>query len=666
MKMSENEGYLIDKVVDCLKTDKAAAKAWMIFSKSVFSQSFPVLFQSYKMECEQKNLQESAVCLTDLIKKFSNEPLLIRELRDIANVLYSDNNDFLKQIFEKLPDDIKYEVMLSVTRNAQTIEEHCELMLLFLKRMPNSRLLQHGGNIIDTLLAAEERQGIQIPVNLFRKMLVCDALPLILKVSQCEYKFKAIFQLLQKAVEFYVCCIMSFPLPQEAAVRNEVISNSESIPDENWKPLMKLLEIIAIRYRWSHPEMLTSSFNELSLQQLLSLLKRRNKTLASLYSDKHRRDDHSGYEEAYFCLIVTFFYYLYNFGRIIHPKIYTSSPIGPHNYILMEGIAFPQEECPDSLGNSFKKTERGYLVISKDTSRDADNMLIPSFVTAAECWELLHRHSHLMKEFDALCKNIKLDTWPVFQEFYIDLLMYQGAHMEAIDHLNQVRENATDPSHKNRAALQIASCCHFSGDYERSLKILFDVINSLTPTSTYESKPSLSKCPSRYMYFMDFSNKQILQYCVAILLKLYKCKENVDEAYKDMTLGYLFILMQYDLDREFDLFHKCVDKIKKSKNFSFQKFFNYIINVDILEELSYLATPTGGNINLDILLTPTFQASKQRAVTRGVNRGARDDLKQAFINQMVRCYDNLDNLYIEFFKEEHSFLLLTLTEMYNE
>ncbi|KFM69362.1 Integrator complex subunit 10, partial [Stegodyphus mimosarum] len=125
-----------------------------------------------------------------------------------------------------------------------------------------------------------------------------------------------------------------------------------------------------------------------------------------------------------------------------------------------------------------------------------------------------------------------------------------------------------------------------------------------------------------------------------------------------MSLGYLLVLMQYDLDHQYDMLHKCIDAIKKAKSFSFQKFFNYIINVDILEEISYLTTTTGGNVNLEILSTPTFQASKQRAVTRGVNKGARDDLKQAFVNQMARCYDNLDDLFIEFIKEEHSFLLL--------
>lgn len=656
-----DEDYLISQVLNSLKTDISAAKSWMIFSKSAFPQSFPVLFQCYKMECEEQNLIESAACLSDLIKKFSNEIALIKELRSISNALCTDSNEFLKKIFEQLPEDIKYEVMLAVTRNAQSIEEHCKLMLLFLKRMPNARLLQHGSNIIDTLLSAEDQPGMHMPINLFRKMLVCDALPLILRVSQFEYKFKVIFQLLQKAVEFYVCCMFTRSTTQDFAIRKELADNN---PEEGWKPLLKLFETVALRYRWSYPEMFVSNFNELSLQQLLSLLKRKNKLLSSLTNEKHRREETMGYEEAYFCLVITFFYYLYSFGKHIHPKIFSNAVTGPYNYVLMEGISFLPDDCPKPIPPEFKVTDRGYLIVSKCGTHEATSMLIPSFVSAVECWELLHRHQHLMKEFNCLRANIKLETWHVFQEFFINSLIYGRAHRDALDHLGRIRESSMDPTHKNKAALQMASCYHFIGDYEHALKILFDVIMNLPPVvaATNPTKCSIGKCPLRFMHFMGYNNSEILQYCISLLLKLYKCKDKFDDTYKDMALGYMLVLMQYNLDQEYDMLHKCIDVIKKAKIFSFPKFFNYIINVDILEEISYLATPAGGNVDLEILSTPTFQASKQRAVTRGVNKGARDDLKMAFINQMARCYDNLDNLFIEFIKEEQNFLLLPLSE----
>lgn len=660
-EMLSDEDFLISQVMNNLEADPAAAKSWMIFSKSVFPQSFKVLFQSYKMECDEKNLTECALCLSDLIKKFPNEITLIKELRRIADSLCSDTNEFLKKIFEQLSEDIKYDVMLSVTRSAQSIEEHCELMLLFLKRMPNARFMQHGSNIVETLLSAEDQPGILVPLNRFRKMLICDALPLILRTSQFDYKFKIIFQLLQKAVEFYVCYMFTPSTPQDLAVRKDVAVLSDGNPDEGWKPLLKLFETVALRYRWNYPEMFVSNFSELSLQQLLSLLKRKNKLLASITNEKHRREETSGFEEAYFCLVITFFYYLYHFSRLIHPKIFTNVVTGPYNYVLMEGISFLPDDCPKIMPTDFKRTDRGYLVVSKSGNQDA-SLLAPSFITAVECWELLLRHQHLMKEFNLLRASVKLDSWPVFQEFYINSLIYRKMHRDAIDHLNRTADNAVDITHKNKIALQMASCYFILKEYEHALKLLFDVIINLTPvTDGVCTKSVVSKCPVRYMYFMRYNNSDILQYCIAMLLKMYKSKDKIEDTYRDMALGYMLILIQYNLENEFSVLNRCLETIRKGKTFCFSKFFKYIIHSDILEEVSHLGTLAGGNVNLEILSTSTFQASKQRAITRGVNKGARDDLKQAFINQMARCSDNLDNLFIEFFKEEQTFLLLPLS-----
>ncbi|GIY39164.1 integrator complex subunit 10 [Caerostris darwini] len=629
--VGSQEEYLIAQIDHNLKINKAAAKCWMIFAKSAYPQSFTILFQLYKMECEENNVIESAECLSDLVQKFPNEKSLIMELRNIAKALCSDSDEFSKNVFEHLPEEVKYNVMISVSRNTQSVEEHCELMLLFLKRMPSSRLLQHGINIIDTLMAAEDRPGILIPINLFRKMLVCDALPLILHIAPYDYKFKVIFKLMQKAIEFYVCCMFTFPTAQDASIRKDIIVQSDTNPDEGWKALFKLIETVGNKYRWNYPEMFVSNFSESSLQQLLILLKRKNKTMASLSNEKTRREDVPGPVE------------------------------GPCQYFLMEGIAAPQENCPTTLEPEFKHTERGYIVVSMFASPENSSLLTSSFVTAVECWEMLHHHQNFMKEFKILCKNIQLDTWPAFQEFYINMLMYERAHRDAIEHLSRVQGNG-DMVAKNKTSLQIASCYYFLGEYKLCLKLLFDVILNLQTTTSNSMLPSIGKCPARFLYFMGYNNKEILQYCVSVLLKLHKCKENVDETYKDATLGYMLVLMQYDVEQEFDLLNNITDTIRKKKSFCFPKFFKYIINVHILEQIAHLATPVGGSVKLDILPNSTCQVSKQRAVTRGVNKGARDDLKQAFVNQMARSYDDIDNLFIEFLKEEINFLLLPFND----
>ncbi|KAF8786119.1 Integrator complex subunit 10 like protein [Argiope bruennichi] len=305
-----------------------------------------------------------------------------------------------------------------------------------------------------------------------------------------------------------------------------------------------------------------------------------------------------------------------------------------------------------------------YIVVSKSAPPEVSNMLIPSFVTVVECWEMLHRHQHFLKEFQNLSKNIQLENWPIFQEFFINMLMYGRAHRDAIEHLSRVQGTTGDLSTKNKSSLQVASCYYFLGEFKHCLQILFDVVLSLPHSTTASPKSAIGRCPARFLYFMGYNNKEILQYTISMLLKLYKCKDNIDDTYKDIALGYMLVLMQYDMEHEYELLNRIIETIKKAKSFCFPKFFNYIINVDILEEISYLATPVGGGVNLEILFhSHGSWSSQHELLTVGVNqKGLRKKLKQAFVNQMARCYENIDNLFIEFIKEEDKYLLLPLSD----
>ena len=54
-------------------------------------------------------------------------------------------------------------------------------------------------------------------------------------------------------------------------------------------------------------------------------------------------------------------------------------------------------------------------------------------------------------------------------------------------------------------------------------------------------------------------------------------------------------------------------------------FTQYVINMDIIEELTYLSTPNGGAVSLDIV--PGASRGTSRPGTRGANRGEKEDFK---------------------------------------
>lgn len=62
---------------------------------------------------------------------------------------------------------------------------------------------------MDTLLSAEKHShASNQPVNAYRKLLVCDLLPLLaMENISVDLSSKLLFKLLHKTVEYYLCCL---------------------------------------------------------------------------------------------------------------------------------------------------------------------------------------------------------------------------------------------------------------------------------------------------------------------------------------------------------------------------------------------------------------------------------------------------------------------------
>lgn len=90
--------------------------------------------------------------------------------------------------------------------------------------------------------------------------------------------------------------------------------------------------------------------------------------------------------------------------------------------------------------------------------------------------------------------------------------------------------------------------------------------------------------------------------------------------YSELSIGHIFVLAQLDWPQEEDCIPPLLEEIKQHRSFQYHLFQvcfklsckkecqskiycqqNYIINVDIMEELTYLWTPQGGQIMLEIL-----------------------------------------------------------------
>ncbi|GIX90230.1 hypothetical protein CDAR_222571, partial [Caerostris darwini] len=167
--------------------------------ESDFPQSSDILYVSYRRAYARNDLEESSKCLGELIEK--SIETVNQEVEKIAETLCSESNSFMRKIFELLPEDAKYKVMLNVIQNITTLDcfEYCELMLAFLKHIPSPKYVKHAYDVNEILVLYEKNCNMNDPINHYRMISVCHVFPLIIQMSQVDMRNERDFYFLQQA-----------------------------------------------------------------------------------------------------------------------------------------------------------------------------------------------------------------------------------------------------------------------------------------------------------------------------------------------------------------------------------------------------------------------------------------------------------------------------------
>uniref|UniRef100_A0A8C6U5W9 Integrator complex subunit 10 n=1 Tax=Neogobius melanostomus TaxID=47308 RepID=A0A8C6U5W9_9GOBI len=194
---------------------------------------------------------------------------------------------------------------------------------------------------------------------------------------------------------------------------------------------------------------------------------------------------------------------------------------------------------------------------------------------------------------------------------------------------------------------------------EISVITLLDVVCGLVPPK-YELTKSLDdqsrhKAKTRKgtdLRLLPCTSKAILPFCLQLMLACFKLRAFAD-SHDDLSLGHVIVLLQYDWPHGETLFLKAVDKICQQGSFQYENFFNYVTNIDMLEEFAYLRTPEGGRIQLE-LLPNQGMLIKHHTVTRGITKGVKEDFRLAMERQVSRCGENLLNVLHRFCINEKS------------
>ncbi|XP_061755889.1 integrator complex subunit 10 isoform X3 [Nerophis ophidion] len=655
--------------------------------------------------------------LYDMFLNFPDQPIVWREISVITAALRSDSQDkhsqFLRGLFETLPGRIQCEMLLKATEQCFNTLEKAEMLLLLLKRFPES-VVQHGVSLGETLLEAEASEKVESPVNCFRKLFVCDVLPLLINNMDMRLPASLMQKYILKAAEFYIGYVARGPSPdgpmnvsQEGGPLKspsvsrgsqryviDGLSEKSSVVAEPWERLLDLLAVVGARCEWQGDK------GQRSYTDLLQRVKELCRYLPGLEGDTRARCC----SQVVICAALVLFRNAFLYVSAVQPALFQGvNTLNTGPWILVEDLSSVYHDVDLERGtvkHAHKKRKmadgrektmssddeeglgkmRGRHILVNKTEMPSWSETLESFYTARESWDLLHSHDSLETEFKKICATWKTDSWLWLRIFLTDIIIYQGQYRKALSSLQQMaavqqlHPGQQSPSGQtslehHRALIQQASCHYGLGEYRMACEKLLDVVSGLVAPNYESTKPSEDQTrvktkskKSHDLRLLPCTSKAVLPFCLQLMLSCFKLRAFTDNR-DDLSLGHVVVLLQYDWPQGEMLFLKAVDKICQQGSFQYENFFNYVTNIDMLEEFAYLRTPDGGRIQLELLpnqgiliknpspalgaelntllLQGVHTMDRHHTVTRGITKGVKEDFRLAMERQVSRCGENL-------------------------
>ncbi|XP_055972671.1 integrator complex subunit 10 isoform X4 [Sorex fumeus] len=664
--------FLVQRARELVQQDLWAAKAWLITARSLYPADFNIQYEMYTIERNAERTSTAGRLLYDMFVNFPDQPVVWREISIITSALRNDSQDkqtqFLRSLFETLPGRVQCEMLLKVTEQCFNTLERSEMLLLLLRRFPET-VVQHGVGLGEALLDAETIEEQESPVNCFRKLFVCDVLPLIINNHDVRLPANLLYKYLNKAAEFYINYVTrsaqiesqhqgtqetsDLMSPSKRSSQKYVIeglSEKSSQIVDPWEKLFKILNIVGMRCEWQMDK------GRRSYGDILHRMKDLCRYMNNFDSEAHAKYKN----QVVYSTMLVFFKNAFQYVNSIQPSLF-QGPNAPSQVplVLLEDVSNVYGDIETDrtkhihkkrkLAEGREKTmssddeecsakgRNRHIVVDKAELANSVEVL-ESLKLARESWELLYSSEFLDKEFTRICLAWKTDTWLWLRIFLTDMIIYQGQYKKAVaslHHLAALQGSLPQPQmtgqgtlEHQRALIQLATCHFALGEY-------------------------------RLRAFTDSRD--------------------------DMALGHVIVLLQQEWPRGENLFLKAVNKICQQGNFQYENFFNYVTNIDMLEEFAYLRTQEGGKIHLELLpnqgmlikpssppmgllqqeflpvLQPSIQtADRHHTVTRGITKGVKEDFRLAMERQVSRCGENLMVVLHRFCINEKILLLQTL------
>ncbi|NWZ70705.1 INT10 protein, partial [Acrocephalus arundinaceus] len=423
--------FLVKRARELVPGDLWAAKAWLITARSLYPADFNIQYEMYTIERNAERTASAGRLLYDMFVSFPDQPAVWREISVITSALRNDSQDkqtqFLRGLFETLPGRVQCEMLLKATEQCFNTLERAEMLLLLLRRFPET-VVQHGVGLGETLLDAESIEDQESPVNCFRKLFVCDVLPLIINNPDVRLPASLLYKYLNKAAEFYINYVTRSTQPEsqyqgsqdssdimspskrssQKYVIDGLTEKSSQITDP-WERLFKILSVVGMRCEWQMDK------GRRSYGDILHRMKDLCRYISNFDSEAHIKYKN---QVVYSTMLVFFknaFQYVSNIQPSLFqgpnapnqtplvlledvPNIYGDADIDRNKHIhkkrkLAEGRE--KTMSSDDEDPSGKARSRHITVNKADLANSIE--VLESFKLARESWELLYSLESLDK-----------------------------------------------------------------------------------------------------------------------------------------------------------------------------------------------------------------------------------------------------------------------------
>ncbi|XP_029186140.2 integrator complex subunit 10-like isoform X2 [Acropora millepora] len=519
-----------------------------------------------------------------------------------------------------------------------------------------------------------------------------------------------VYRWLELSIQFYVACATVHNLVPEgfdtshgSAVDNSIIAEVLDCKGP-WVALHELFYLVAKKCGWIEickihdrldPQKYRSSSDHWSsISELHHKLKK-------MFKHNLEGDIEKDLQEktgVMFAVTILFLQTVWEYCHVVNRLDSVSSSGVVHPLVLIEDVTEDNKKSSEGADTSpapkkkkKKVTSSGHgspgkedgknkqmLHVLVDKSCGSVNQSISDdFSVSVDAWHLLNTYTGYKTDFTRLSGEWNMEQWTWLTTFHIDRLIYKGKYKKAVDYLQEQRYSLEQDTLANqellaRGAVQL-SCCYFQLDdnkraCEEALYALQLFLSRASPadnitlkrsTSIHQGKldssetelSSTSSLQGRCLRLIPCTESEVVSFSVRLLLSSLK-QRLASEGRNDTLIGHLIVLLQYDWPKEEGTFYELLEKIRDNRGLKYRVFFDYVNNIDILEEFAHLYSDA--SYNLDLI---PVTSSGSRAVTRGVNKGVKEDFRAALERQICRSDDGFEPFLKAFFQDEKESLL---------